>query len=223
MLSKIILVFIEAYLLGSIPFGYLLYRLRQGGDVRAIGSGNIGATNVLRGAGIAAGAATFLLDGAKGYVAVALAGIFAGHAPEWASLAAVAAIAGHIFPVFLKFRGGKGVATGLGAFLRIAPFPVMCVAALFAMVASLSRYVSLGSIAAVVAFPFVLLASGDASPYSLAAAVIGAVLIVSRHSTNIHRLLAGEEIRTGIRAAPCAPESGATDAGAPGRERSQGK
>ena len=192
MIGKAVLVASQAYLLGSIPFGYLLYRMRQGGDIRATGSGNIGATNVLRGAGMAAGAATLVLDAAKGYLAVALTAAFVGKAPEWTSLAAVFAIVGHIFPLFLKFRGGKGVATGLGVFLAIAPFPVLVVLAVFAIVAAGWRVVSLASILATAAFPFVTLAFG-ASPYVFAAALLGAALIIARHSSNIQRLLVGTE------------------------------
>src|ERR1051326_2441788 len=120
MLTTDFAVIAEAYLLGSIPFGYLLYRLQQGGDVRDTGSGNIGATNVLRSAGMAAGFSTLVLDAAKGYLAVALAALITGTDRRLMSLAAVAAVMGHIFPAFLKFRGGKGVATGLGAFLALA-------------------------------------------------------------------------------------------------------
>lgn len=196
-LVTVLLAPLESYLLGSIPFGYLLYKFREGGDVRSIGSGNIGATNVLRGAGIGAAAATLLLDGAKGFMAVTLARLLTGNSPEWISLAAVLAIAGHVFPVFLKFRGGKGVATGFGVFLALSPLPVLSVAGIFLIVAGVSRYISLASISAVAAFPFVLLAWGGASVYSLGAAVIGAVLIVSRHSSNIHRLLSGQEPQLG--------------------------
>ena len=192
---KLLLAVLQAYLLGSIPFGYFFYRIRQGGDIRAIGSGNIGATNVLRGAGTAAGAATLVLDGAKGYLAVSLAAYLTGHAPEWTSLAALLAILGHIFPVFLNFRGGKGVATAFGAFLAIAPFAALCVAALFVVVAAGSRYISLASILAAAALPVVLIAYGGESPYVLAAALLGAALITSRHSSNIHRLLVGTENR----------------------------
>jgi glycerol-3-phosphate acyltransferase PlsY len=191
--STVVQIVVAAYLLGSIPFGYLLYRLRQGGDVRSIGSGNTGATNVLRGAGLAAGAATLVLDGVKGYVAVALAGTLSGHDPKWVSVAAVVVVLGHMYPVFLKLRGGKGVATSFGAFLVIAPLPVLCVAGIFAIVAALTRYVSLASILAVLAFPIALYFAGGASIYALAAAVICAILIVFRHRSNIHRLMAGEE------------------------------
>lgn len=197
MIWKIVLAAVESYLLGSIPFGYLVYKRRQGGDVRSIGSGNIGATNVLRGAGLWAGAATLVLDGAKGFTAVSVAALVTGHSPEWTSLAAVLAIAGHIFPVFLRFRGGKGVATGFGAFLALSPLATLSVAGIFVVIAVVSRYISLASILAVAAFPFVLLAWGGASIYTLAAAVIGAVLIISRHSSNIHRLLTGQEPQLG--------------------------
>ena len=193
--STVALIVVEAYLLGSIPFGYLLYRLRRGGDVRSIGSGNIGATNVLRGAGLAAGAATLVLDGVKGYVAVAFAGTLTDHNPKWIGVAAVVAILGHMFPVYLKFRGGKGVATSLGAFLAIAPLAVLCVVGIFTIVAALTRYVSLASILAAGTFPLVLYLAGGASVYTVAAAVTGAVLIIFRHRSNIQRLLAGEERR----------------------------
>ena len=200
---------LQAYLLGSIPFGYLLYRFRLGGDVRAIGSGNIGATNVLRGAGWLAGAATLVLDAAKGFSAVTFAGLLTAHAPEWVSLAALLAIFGHVFPVFLRFHGGKGVATGLGAFLAIAPRPVLWAVAVFVMVVAVWRYVSLASILAVAALPFILLAFG-ASPYVLAAAALGAALIVPRHRDNIKRLLAGTESRIGAK-----PELSDHSAGSP--------
>ena len=192
MIGKIIFIFVESYLLGSIPFGYLLYRLRQGGDVRATGSGNIGATNVLRGAGMAAGAATLLLDAGKGYLAVVIAAHLSGGTPEWMSLAAVIAIAGHIFPAFLRFRGGKGVATGFGAFLGLAPLPVLWCTAIFVLIGASSRYISLASIAAMAAFPLVLLAYGPPSA-DLVAALVGSALIISRHRSNIHRLLTRSE------------------------------
>jgi glycerol-3-phosphate acyltransferase PlsY len=190
---KVLLVTLESYLLGSIPFGYLLYRMHEGGDVRSTGSGNIGATNVLRGAGLAAGTATLVLDAGKGYLAVFIAGLLTGHAPEWISLAAVLVIVGHIFPVFLKFRGGKGVATGFGAFLALAPLPALGVVIIFLIVISAWHYVSLASIVAAAVFPFSVLAVGGESPYVMAAAFAGAVLIISRHSSNIHRLLVGTE------------------------------
>ena len=195
--STAVQIVVEAYLLGSIPFGYLLYRLRHGGDVRTIGSGSIGATNVLRGAGFAAGAATLALDGVKGYVAVGLAGTLTDHDPKWMSVAAVVAILGHMFPVFLNLRGGKGVATSFGAFLAIAPLTVLCAVGIFAIVAALTRYVSLASILAVAAFPFLLYSAGGASIYAVSAAVICAILVVFRHRSNIQRLIAGQERQLG--------------------------
>src|SRR5919198_1148157 len=114
-------VLVIAYLLGAIPFGYLLVKWKTGADVRAAGSGNIGATNVLRTSGRAAGLATLLLDIGKGYFAVWIAGRLTDRNPLWMSGAALAVLAGHAYPVFLKFRGGKGVASFVGAFLCLAP------------------------------------------------------------------------------------------------------
>ena len=182
-----------AYLLGSISFGYLLYRLREGGDIRDTGSGNIGATNVFRAAGSAAAAATLLLDAAKGYLAVSLAAYFTANSQSAQGLAAFLVIVGHAFPIFLKFRGGKGVAPGLGAFLAIAPAAVLIAMVIFVLVAIAWRYVSLASITAAAAFPFILAAGGNVSPALLAAALLGAGLIIARHHSNIHRLRMGTE------------------------------
>jgi glycerol-3-phosphate acyltransferase PlsY len=190
---KILVAAASAYLLGSVPFGYLLYRFRQGGDIRNAGSGNIGATNVVRTVGIAAGAATLLLDAGKGYAAVALAGYLSMGSPEAAPAAAFAAILGHMYPVFLKFRGGKGVATGLGAFLAISPPSVLICAVLFLVTAFLSRYVSLASMAAVGAFPLVLMVRGEATPLAQLAALLSVVLILFRHRSNWRRLRSGME------------------------------
>src|ERR1700761_7011197 len=120
-----------AYLLGAIPFGYLLVRWKTGTDVRSKGSGNIGATNVLRTTGRAAGIATLLLDIAKGYAAVWIAGRLTGQEPIWMSLAALAVMAGHAFPVFLGFKGGKAVASFIGAFLCLTPLGLLCVLIVF--------------------------------------------------------------------------------------------
>src|SRR5690242_12411894 len=136
-----------AYLLGAIPFGYLLVKLKTGRDVRAAGSGNIGATNVLRTTGRLAGVATLLLDIAKGYAAVWLAGRATGGDTAWMSAAAVAVMAGHAYPVFLKFRGGKAVASFVGAFLCLAPLPLLAVLVVFAVTVARTGYISLGSIA----------------------------------------------------------------------------
>ncbi|MBI1955059.1 MAG: glycerol-3-phosphate 1-O-acyltransferase PlsY, partial [Acidobacteria bacterium] len=164
------------------------------GDIRTAGSGNIGATNVLRTSGIAAGVLTFILDAAKGYLAVWLSATLAGNAPEWTSLAAVAVILGHILPVFLKFRGGKGVATSFGAFLAIAPSAVLIALVIFLIVVSVWHYVSLASMVATAAFPLAMLVGGT-SPYAVAAGFCGAALVIARHRSNIQRLLQGTENR----------------------------
>jgi glycerol-3-phosphate acyltransferase PlsY len=191
-----------AYLLGSIPFGYLLVRLRGGGDVRETGSGGTGATNVTRRAGKGAGLLTLLLDALKGMAAVLVARAVIGVWAEWwVCAAAVAAVLGHVFPVWLRFRGGKGVATGLGVFLVLAPLATACALAVFAAVVGLWRFVSLGSIAAAAVLPLAVWAlsaagvSDRAAPPVLAVAVTGAALIIYMHRANIGRLFRGEESR----------------------------
>jgi acyl phosphate:glycerol-3-phosphate acyltransferase len=185
-----------SYLLGSIPFGYLLVRIFRGEDVRKSGSGNIGATNVSR-KSPALGALTLILDGAKGFVAVQLA-IALSHRTDLRMMATAAlfAIIGHMFPVWLGFRGGKGVATALGAFLRLAPVAVLVAAVIFTLVVLVSRRVSLGSIITATLFPatvWTLKLSKD--PAVLALIGTSALLIVVRHYQNIIRLLSGEEPR----------------------------
>jgi glycerol-3-phosphate acyltransferase PlsY len=184
-----------AYLLGSIPFGYLLYRYREGRDIRDTGSGNIGATNVFRAAGMAPAITTLLLDASKGYLAVYLTAHAAADSQSARGAAALLVILGHVFPLFLKFRGGKGVATGFGAFLAIAPFSALICAGIFVLVVLTWRYVSLASITAAAAFPLVMAAREDASPLLLAAAVLGAALIVMCHRSNIQRLWTGTEVQ----------------------------
>ena len=191
-----------AYGLGSIPFGYLLYRLRQGEDIRALGSGNIGATNVLRGAGWATGAATLLLDAAKGYLAVVLASWIADGGSAALSLAAVLAVVGHIWPVFLGLRGGKGVATGLGVFLALAPGAALAALAVFLIVLVCWRYVSLASVAATLAFPWAALFLAGHSPYARPASIVCAGLILARHSSNLQRLWTGTEKRLTVKGRP---------------------
>ncbi|HEX8285238.1 MAG TPA: glycerol-3-phosphate 1-O-acyltransferase PlsY [Pyrinomonadaceae bacterium] len=189
-----------AYLLGSIPFGYLLVRLRGGGDVRQTGSGGTGATNVTRRAGKGVGLLTLLLDALKGTAAVLVARALHGANEEWwVCAAAVAAVLGHVFPVWLRFRGGKGVATGLGVFLVLAPLATLCALVVFVVVVGLWRYVSLGSMTGAVALPLAVwilsavgLSDRAAAPV-LAVAVTGAALIVFMHRANIGRLLRGEE------------------------------
>jgi glycerol-3-phosphate acyltransferase PlsY len=187
------------YLLGSIPFGYLLVHARSGRDVRALGSGNIGATNVARTAGLSTGIATLALDLAKGLFAVWLAGHYSGSNIRIMMYAGLAAILGHVFPVWLKFSGGKGVATALGVFLMISWAAVAAAVAIFAIVVLFWRYVSLGSVSAAAALPllvYLLYAPGHAPPTAVTAGtLLSSVLIIVKHRNNIERLLSGTEPR----------------------------
>ncbi len=195
-----------AYLLGSIPFGYLIVRWQKGVDVRSTGSGSTGATNVMRNLGILGFVATFILDLGKGTFAVLLASrLTSGDArwiplsgdPRWIALASVAAILGHCFPVWLKFRGGKGVATGVGVFIALAPVQVALVLILFAIVVAIWRYISLGSIVATASFPLlVYLMKHPLLPIVLGAAG-SALIIITMHHANIRRLLNGTESKVG--------------------------
>ena len=193
------LLVLVGYLLGSIPFGYLLVRARSGRDVRAMGSGNIGATNVGRTAGLSTGVATLILDAAKGSFAVWLAGHFSGGNIRIMMYAGLAAILGHIFPVWLKFSGGKGVATALGVFLMISWTAVAAAVAVFAIVVLFWRYVSLASVSAAAALPllvYLLYAPGHAPPTAvIAGTLLGSVLVIVKHRGNIERLMAGTEPR----------------------------
>ena len=186
-----IIVIVIAYLLGSIPFGYLIVRKRIGADIRETGSGGTGATNVSRRAGKAAGVLTLLLDAAKGSVAVLIAKAASGD--DWViAVAAVAVLVGHIFPVWLGFRGGKGVATGVGIFSVLAPISLLCAGVIFIAIVVTTRYVSLGSMIAAVLIPvFVWLQSGR-QPVLLAA-ILAAALIVFAHRSNIKRLASRTE------------------------------
>lgn len=179
-----------AYLLGSIPFGYILVKFAKGQDIRFFGSGNIGATNVFR-KNRTAGILTLVLDGGKGYLAVTIAG-WLGGSLEWQAAAAVFAIVGHVFTIWLRFRGGKGVATGCGAYLALSPSAVLMTLVMFILILVLTRYISLSSIGAAALFPF----WGyffDVPGSVLLWAAIGAVLIIARHEGNIRRLLSGTE------------------------------
>jgi glycerol-3-phosphate acyltransferase PlsY len=201
---------IIAYLLGSIPFGYILVRIFRGGDVRESGSGNIGATNVAR-SSLALGALTLLLDGTKGLLAVTAGSLLAASAARdaaarlplypFAAIAAIFAVLGHMFPVWLKFRGGKGVATSVGVFLALAPKTLLIACALFVALVAAFRYVSLGSIIAAAAFPLLAYGLHDyrSSPEILAAICLIAVLVISKHRENIRRLLAGTENRFAVK------------------------
>ena len=182
-----------AYLLGAIPFGYLLVKWKTGADVRSAGSGNIGATNVLRTTGRAAAVATLLLDIAKGYLAVWIAGWLTEGSPFWMSAAALAVMAGHAYPVFLKFQGGKAVASFLGAFLCLTPLAIAISLVVFVVVVAWTRHISMGSIIASATFPLaVWLLLLPPLPVE-AAAIAASIFVIYRHSSNIQRLRAGTE------------------------------
>ena len=184
-----------AYLVGALPVGFLVARVFGVGDIRRHGSGNIGTTNVLRAAGWVPALLTLIGDVAKGYLAVAAAGALAGDAGARA-VAAVAAIIGNCWSVFLGFRGGKGVATGLGALLNLVPWAVVPAIPVWLAVAVTTRYVSLGSILGAACVPLGALLLGYGAPAMLAA-LAGAAIIIARHHDNIGRLLAGTERRLG--------------------------
>ena len=194
-----------AYLLGSIPFGYLLVRIFRHEDIRASGSGNIGATNVARSGAKGLGLATLLLDLGKAFLAVEIAKRLALSLPapaqyDVAVMAAVAAVAGHMFPVWLRFKGGKGVASGLGVFLALTPLSGVCILGVFLVVVMLTRYVSLGSILASASLPF--FAYFFVRPHSTMTTVgfiLIAALIIGKHWGNMKRLAAGTESRFGTK------------------------
>jgi len=221
-LSKLVLIIVAvSYLLGSIPFGYLLVRVFRGQDVRKTGSGNIGATNVARTGSKGLAIATLLLDALKGYAAVTFAFWIAsrqrleGPVPTsvydrttvgvsshtiflLAALAAFVAILGHMFPVWLRFKGGKGVATAAGSFIALAPRAMLVALVLFVLVVALTRYVSLGSMVAGAAFPVCVwwLGPGERTTAPILLLICASsVLIIVRHKDNIRRLLAGTENR----------------------------
>jgi glycerol-3-phosphate acyltransferase PlsY len=179
-----------SYLLGSIPFGFLLIKSTQGKDIRRFGSGNIGATNVFR-KSRATGILTLLLDAGKGALAVAIAWWWIGD-PAWQAIAAFAAIIGHIFPLWLGFKGGKGVATGCGAYLVLCPLAVFTTLVVFVLVLVSTRYISAASIAATALFPLWAYIYGFPAPVIVWGAA-GALLIVAKHHQNIRRLLSGTE------------------------------
>ncbi|MFZ0800160.1 MAG: glycerol-3-phosphate 1-O-acyltransferase PlsY [Terriglobales bacterium] len=184
-----------SYLLGSIPFGYLLLRIFKGEDVRASGSGNIGATNVARKSPVL-GVATLVLDAAKGLAAVLVARVLFGGSHQQLIMATAAffAVFGHLFPVWLKFRGGKGVATTLGAFILLTPKSILCMLVLFLMIAVAFRYISLGSVAVAAAFPLLAWALHEyADPRQLIFIALVSALVIWRHRQNIGRLAAGTE------------------------------
>ena len=193
---RLLLVVIIAYLIGSIPFGYLIVRAKGGGDVRETGSGGTGATNVSRRAGKAAGVITLIFDALKGAIAVVVAkAMLSGDNADWfVAAAAIAVVVGHIFPIWLRFRGGKGVATGAGVFLALAPLAVLCAGVVFVAVVWWRRLVSLGSIAAAVTIAVYSSIVAN-STQVLVASVVGAGLIVFAHRGNIARIWKGTEPR----------------------------
>jgi glycerol-3-phosphate acyltransferase PlsY len=201
-----LIVGVVAYLLGSIPFGLILVRVFRKQDIRQQGSGNIGATNVIRSGGKGLGAATFLLDAAKGYIAVLLAWQVGLHVHQTqfqtqnlAATAAVCALVGHVYPLWLGFKGGKGVATGFGVFLGITATAALVALASFIVIFALSRYVSLASIIAAIAFPVaaLLLPHEPLTSFMVAVVILLPLIVVAKHHANIRRLLAGTEYRFG--------------------------
>ncbi len=189
-----------SYLLASIPFGYLIGRARSGLDVRTLGSGNVGATNVMRTMGKLPGVVVLLLDMAKGTIPVLVSTLLGASASVVGGVA-IAAVCGHVFSIFLRFRGGKGVATAFGAYLPIASSHILFVMAIFMIVLLWKRYVSLASMVAVASFPAVLLIGNQTGwlplvPVSIVlSAAVCSMLIIVRHLENIYRLLSGNESR----------------------------
>jgi len=182
-----------AYLVGGIPFGLILVRFMTGKDVRESGSGNIGATNVLRTTGRTAGVLTLVLDIAKGIFAVWLADWLTHGDMLWMSFSALAVLLGHAFPAWLKFKGGKAVASFAGAFAYLTPVPLLAVAVIFVILVAWTRYLSLGSIVAAGLFPLACWIILHPEWPVLVAAAGGAVLVIWRHRSNIERIRAGRE------------------------------
>ena len=200
------LALILAYLFGSIPFGFLIVRLKSGSDIRQTGSGGTGATNVTRKAGKSAGVMTLILDALKGTAAVLVARWLTGESgTSWVVAgAAVLAVVGHCFPVWLKFKAGKGVATGLGVFLTIVPWAVLAAFIVFALIFWRTRFVSLGSITAAAVVPlWTWIQHAMISPVTdfvpiMAALCTASAIIIAKHHENIQRLLAGNENKFGV-------------------------
>jgi len=192
-----------SYLLGTIPFGYILVRVFRGEDVRSSGSGNIGATNVAR-MSPALGVATLILDAGKGLAAVVLARAMSGgeHQKLAMTVAAFSAVVGHLFPVWLKFRGGKGVATSLGSFALIAPKSIVCMVGLFLIIVAATRYVSVASVMAAASFPVLAWVLHEyVEPPQLILIALGSALVVWKHRQNIARIVAGTESKVGAKRA----------------------
>jgi acyl phosphate:glycerol-3-phosphate acyltransferase len=188
-----LLAIVLAYVIGGIPFGYLLVRWKTGQDVRTMGSGNIGATNVVRTTGRTVGIVTLLLDIAKGWVAVWLAALLTHSDIAGMSAAALAVILGHAYPVMLKFKGGKAVASFIGAFLYLSPLALLAVLLVFILVVWRSRFISLGSIIAAGTLPLAVYLIQHPPFPVLAASLLSGAFIVYRHRPNIQRLREGSE------------------------------
>ncbi|HNX51662.1 MAG TPA: glycerol-3-phosphate 1-O-acyltransferase PlsY, partial [Thermoanaerobaculaceae bacterium] len=188
------LMVVLAYLFGSIPFALLLVKAAGRGDVRQVGSGNVGATNALRAAGWKVALPVMVLDIGKGVAAVLLMRLVTA-SPEWHAAAGLAAILGHCFPIWLGFSGGKGMATAGGIFLVLAWLPTLLAAALWILLLVVGKRVSLASVLATAAFPAILVLVSDPTPPVVICAVVAAAVIIWRHRTNIQRLLAGTESR----------------------------
>lgn len=222
MLFHYVVIIVVSYLLGSIPFGYLLVKIFRGKDIRQTGSGNIGATNVARSGATGLGILTLLLDALKGVVAVWHASHGAHHllrepafalqhpdiVPDMMAAAAFAAVVGHVFPVWLRFKGGKGVATALGVFVLLFPKAILVALAIFIIAVAISRYVSLGSILATVALPIAAYFLEDSVHLyqdknwginwaTFVPVMATCLLVIAKHHENIRRLLAGTENRLG--------------------------
>jgi glycerol-3-phosphate acyltransferase PlsY len=194
-MSVYLITALASYLLGTIPFGYILVRVFRGEDVRSSGSGNIGATNVARMSPVL-GLTTLFLDAGKGLAAVGLARALSGgeHQKLVMTIAAFCAVVGHLLPVWLKFRGGKGVATSLGSFALIAPKSIVCMVGLFLLVLAATRYVSMGSVVAAAAFPVLVWALREyVEPAQLILIALGSMLVIWKHRQNIGRIVAGAE------------------------------
>jgi glycerol-3-phosphate acyltransferase PlsY len=192
------LAIVAAYLIGSIPFALILARRWGASDLRRIGSGNLGAANVMRASGVTAGILVAVLDMAKGAASVWIAErVSAG--PGLAAAAGLAAIVGHIYPVWLRFRGGKGVATACGVFSVLTPLALPPAVVIFGAVVWLTKYISLGSVLATLALPPLAYAVGSPLP-AVVAALAASIIIVFRHRTNVGRLRTGSERRIGVRA-----------------------
>jgi glycerol-3-phosphate acyltransferase PlsY len=198
--GSLLVALLAAYLVGAVPVGLLVARLAGGGDIRSKGSGNIGATNLLRTLGPVAGAATLAGDILKGWLAVTAARAIAPDEPWALAAGAVAAIVGNCWPVFLRFRGGKGVATGLGAFLGVAPWALLPSVVVFVAVVAATRFISLASLCGALCLPVgaALLGYGRAA---VVAAVVVFAIVLLRHRANVQRLVSGTESRLGQRAA----------------------